>query len=62
MKRTFAYVDYRFFARKTSLLTVSGLADALLQMTMLPLVIKTLSEGGLVAGGYRGNALPGGSH
>ena len=47
---TFWEVLYRFFARKTSLSTASGLRHALWHVTMLPPVLKTLSEGALVAG------------
>lgn len=50
MKHKFAFALCRWFAKKTSVVTVSGLVDALLQVTMLSPVLKALSEGVLVAG------------
>ena len=41
---------YRFLARNTSLSTLSGFRDDRRQVTMFPPVLKTLSEGALVAG------------
>ena len=41
---------HRFLARKNILSTLSGLRVALWQVTMLPPVLKTRSEGALVAG------------
>jgi len=42
-----------FLARNTNLLTLSGLRDERKQVTMFPLVLKTLSEEELVAGMQR---------
>ena len=47
------YPHYRFLARKTNLSTVSGFKAALWQDTILPPVLKTRSEGELVAGIHR---------
>lgn len=43
----------RFLAKNTSLSTIAGFKEEHWQVTMLPLVLKSLSEGELVAGMQR---------
>ena len=49
-ERALPFRVYRFLERNTSLSTFSGLTDERRQVTTFPPVLKTLSEGELVAG------------
>jgi len=48
-KNTQDIISYKFWAKKTSLSTLSGLRHDRCGVTMLPPVLKTLSDGQLVA-------------